>query len=248
MIKNDSIILAAIEDKERISRERDIMTFTGFLDARNCAIASKSFEHSKHILYGGYEDAERRIMVFLPDYLDDIPEDENPLAVLRVKTPKGSKELTHRDHLGSLLSLGVDRSVTGDIIVKPNEADIVILKSMGDFFLNNYARAGHTVLTTELLPIDQLSLGEIHVTEKRDTVASLRIDNMIGSAFNLSRTKAQEAIQTGLVFINGIQCEKTHLTVEEGDRFVLRGKGKAVLKEIGKTTKKDRISVIIEIY
>ena len=146
------------------------------------------------------------------------------------------------------MSLGIERSVIGDIIVKPQEADIVILKAMSDFFVNNYSQAGHTSLSAQILPINQLDQGEIHTIEKRDTVASLRIDNMISSAFNLSRSKAQEAIKLGIVFLNNVQCEKTHTMVEEGDKFVLRGKGKAVLKEIGGNTRKDRISVIIELY
>lgn len=246
MNKEDSILLSLVEDKLRQCQEQYCITNTNFLDIHQCALVEKEFAFTKHILYGGYEDAERRVMVFLPDYQDGI--DEDPLEILRVHVPKGSKALGHRDYLGSILSLGIDRNVTGDIIVREDGADIIILKSMEEFLLSHYDQAGHTHLKTEIVPMSDLNLGQVHTSLKKDTVASLRLDNVLGSAFNLSRSKAQEAIKMGVVFVNGIQCEKPDKEIEEGTKIVLRGKGKAILKEIGPNTRKDRIVVILELY
>ena len=248
MQKEDEILLSSIEDKFSQCQSQNIMTSTQFLDPRQAVMAMESFGKTRHLFFGGYEDAERRIMVFLPDYLADIPAEDQPLAVLRVSSPKGSRQLSHRDYLGSILALGVNRSVVGDIIVKPNEADIIILKSMGEFFLTNYDQAAHNNLTAQILPIEQLDRGEIRVQEKRDTIASLRLDNFVSSAFNLSRTKAQDAVKSGLVFTNNLQILKPDFTVKEGDKIVLRGFGKAVLKEVGGRTKKDRLVIIMELY
>ena len=246
MTKEENILLNQIEDKKRQCEEQYCVSYTAFLDIHQCALAENEYKFTKHILYGGYDDAERRIMIFLPDYMDDI--DESPLEILRVTIPKGGKELGHRDYLGSILSLGIDRNITGDIIVRKDGADIIILKSMEEFLLSHYDQAGHTHLTTRIVPIEELDLGEVHTHIKRDTVASLRLDNVIGSAFHLSRTKAQECIKSGVVFVNNIECDKPDKDIAEGDKIVLRGKGKAVLKAVGARTRKDRIGIDLEIY
>lgn len=242
------MLIAAIEDKRRQCEARSCMSHTAFLDIRQCAEAELRFKNSRHVLYGGYEDAERRIMIFLPNYESALTAEDDPLEIMRVSAASGGKKLSHRDYLGSLLALGIDRSVIGDILVSDDGADIIILKSMGDFLLSSYDKAGHSYLKTELLPIAELNTGNISVRLKRDTVASLRLDNLIGSAFDMSRSKAQEAVSGGRVFVNGLQCVKPDKEIREGDRLVLRGRGKAVLLELGQTTKKGRIAVRLELY
>jgi len=247
-MKSTEIVLASVQDKLRQCEERSMLTNTAFLDASDCAFAEREFAYSKHILYGGYEDAERRVMIFLPDYYNELPEDDNPLTVLRCEAPKGAKKLTHRDFLGAILALGVDRSVVGDILIHECGADIIVLKSMAEFFLLNFTQVARSSINTKEVSIDELSVSKADIIEKNDTVASLRLDNLVASAFNLSRAGAQEAINNGSVFVNGIQCIKPDRTAEAGDKLVLRGKGKSVLKEIGKVTRKDRIFIILEIY
>ena len=248
MEKEDSMLLAAAEDKMDRCRSENYMTHTGFLDMRQKSLIHNALRGSC-VFYGGYEDAERSIAVFLPDYYTEADiENETPLCILRAEAPKGGRPLTHRDYLGSLLGLGLERSVIGDIIVLENGADIIVLSSVAEFLQNTYSKAGRSELKTEIVPISQLRLGEVRTAEKSDTVASLRLDSLISSAFNLSRAKAQEAIRQGLVFVNGIQCEKTDAFCEEGDKLVLRGKGKAVLSELGGKTRKDRIFVKFKIY
>lgn len=246
MDKSDEILIKYTDSKMSQCASQCILTHGNFLDPRQSALLDNEFKGSRHILYGGYEDAERRIMVFLPDYLDDIPADEDPLQILRVKSARGSKALSHKDYLGSLLALGIDRNVTGDIIVRENEADIIILKSIGDFLLMQYSKAGHVNLSAELLPVSQLDLGEIRIMEKRDSVASLRLDNIVGAAFNLARGKAQDAIRGGLVFVNNMQDTKPDRILNAGDKIVLRGMGKSILKEIGPETRKGRLSILIQ--
>ena len=101
------------------------------------------------------------------------------------------------------------------------------------------------------LRLEAVDLEELHVPEQRsvmvkDTVASLRLDNVISSAFSVSRAKAADAIRSGLVFVNSIQSEKPDMQVDEGAKLVLRGKGKASLREVGGRTRKDRIFIAIE--
>ena len=248
--KDDGLLLATIEDKRRQCEERCMMTHTGFLDMRQAAEAASALRGADGaFLWGGYDDAERRICVFLPEYMtaeDAKGGGDCPLRVLRVTLPKnGGGKLSHRDYLGALLALGVDRSVAGDILVRDDVADIVVLEGMADYLQRNYSGAGRTVFAkTEILPIEDLNQGSQETFEKRDTVASLRLDGLVASAFNLSRGKAQEAIRQGLVSVNSFPAEKPDMPVAEGSKLVLRGMGKAILGTVGGTTRKDRIAIV----
>lgn len=280
-MKEDDILINYIEDKRRQCEEQYIVTSTAFLDAREGALAEAELRYVDHLFYGGYEDAERRVIVFIPEYYEGrstenyqndykresgkridfnvdnniiidstsvLAEEDDPLAVLRVKIPKGSRKLTHRDYLGSILALGIDRNVTGDILVRDDGADIIILKSMAEFLLSNYTAAGRTTLTTEIVPIGELELGAIKTSIKRDTLASMRLDNAVSSLFPMSRGKAREFIQGGLVFVNNVQCTKPDKTIDTGDKIVLRGKGRAIVLSCGSLTKKGRIPVEFEVF
>lgn len=196
--------------------------------------------------YGGYEDAERVILINMPDYFD--LERDNPLCIIRAEKTAGSRELTHRDYLGSLLGLGLKRDMIGDIIVRSDGADIIVMEDIADFILMNYYKAGRTSLSVSRLPISELIQNERKVTLVTDTVASLRLDSVIASAFGLSRGKAAEAISRGIVFVNNMEITKTDFQISEGDKLTLRGKGKAVLAEVGGRSRKDRQYITIERY
>jgi RNA-binding protein YlmH len=212
------------------------------------------------LFYGGYEDAERRMPVFLPDYIE-MPENGHApeeiadlLRIVRVTVPKGGRTLTHRDYLGSLLALGLDREVTGDILVRQADensgggADIIVEKTVAEFIEMNYDKVGRTNLIVEILPVDKLDVGVQNIAQKHDTVASLRLDNIVSSAFALSRAKAAEAIRRGIVSVNSMEALKVDQEIFEGDKIVLRGKGKVVLAEAGGRSRKDRIIVTYNIY
>ena len=179
----------------------------------------------------------------MPDYGD---ESDCPLSVIRIKTPAGGRKLTHRDYLGSLTGLGLKREMIGDILVGDEGADVIIKEEVKDFILMNYSKAGRATLSLESVDIEDLHVPEARVETVKDTVASLRLDNVIASAFRLSRAKAAEAIRSGLVFVNSMESEKPDMQVEEGSKLVLRGKGKAYLREVGGRTRKDRTYIVIE--
>lgn len=298
MEKEDRILLAAIEDKMRQCENRYTVTNTTFLDLRQRALAEnfckaerslvllserpdgtyenpdvKGSGRLRALFYGGFADAERRALIFLPEYaeLADIlppaavsggsPNLQNgsafaaapadcPFCVLKVHAASGigARKLTHRDYLGSLMGLGIKREMTGDIIVRDGGADIIIIKEIADFLLMNYEKAGRANLKLEIADITSLDTGTVNIEEKRDTVASLRLDNLVSSVFGLSRGRAQEAIKTGFVFVNSSQTQKPDMQLNEGDKLVLRGRGKAVLREIQGKTRKDRIYIIFDRY
>ena len=250
--KDDKMLLARAEDKLQQCLQQYRTTYTNFLDLHQRSLVeglwkelSRGAQDTKCAFWGGYEDAERTIAAFLPDYAD---ETDCPLSVIRIKTPSGGRKLTHRDYLGSLTGLGLEREMIGDILTYENGADVIILEEISDFLMLNYSKAGRTTLQLEAVPVSDLHVPEQRTVMVKDTVASLRLDNVIASAFSLSRAKAAEAIRSGIVFVNSIQSEKPDMQVEEGCKLVLRGKGKAYLREVGGRTRKDRIFVAIEKY
>lgn len=247
---HDELTISKIEDKIRQCRDGYYVTATGLLDSHEQALARQVMMHATDVrtfLWGGYEGAERRMLVCVPS---EMPKEasEGLLAVLRVSKPAISRELSHRDYLGSMLGLGIDRSVTGDILVRNDGADIIIVPEIADFLLEEYIQVGRTHVSRELKPLSELIIPEVRTQMIKDTVPSARLDSVIASAFKLSRSKASEAIRGGIVSVDHIECLKPDARVEEGSILVLKGKGKALLKEIGGESKKGRIWVILEKY
>ena len=253
--KEDKLLVAGVEDKFRQCSRQYRVTHTDFLDLRQRSMAEKlcrqlqgEGQDMRCAFSGGYCDAERTAAVFLPDYADEEEEIGEIFSVVRVKTAPGGRKLTHRDYLGSLTGLGLKREKVGDILVSDSGADIIILREVEDFISFNYSKAGRNSLKTDIVPLSELYIPEQKTEMIKDTVASLRLDNVISSAFRMSRSKAAEAVRAGLVFVNSAQSEKIDMQVAEGDKLVLRGKGKAYLREIGSKTRKDRIYISIERY
>jgi len=244
MEKADKILLATVQDKIDQSYKTCISTNTGFLDVRQRNLVESYCKKIKGLSYkfqGGYEEAERCICVISPE----AEAEEEPLIALRI-IPSGTKTLSHRDYMGSILGLGIKREFVGDILVQPDGADIIILKELADFFVCNYKKAGSTPIKVEIISTNEVKTGEENVEEIRQSVSSFRLDNMISSVFKLSRSNAALAINGGLVYINGQQVIKPDKPLHKGDKLVLRGKGKAILQDILGSTKKDKTVILIK--
>ena len=163
-----------------------------------------------------------------------------PLALLRARKRR-EDTLTHRDYLGSLMGLQIDRSVVGDILVHEEGADIIVLEDMAEFILMHFAKAGRKQLS--LTREDLSDLKHAAVEEKRGTgsVASPRLDSVVALIFGLPRKDAQARIEKGLVFVNNTPCMKPEHQITEGDRLTVRGVGRARVEAFGGTSRKGRI-------
>lgn len=249
------LLLSRIEDKIRISETQYRMTSTGFLNLqeRSEAAAFCRRRQVRHRFYGGYPDAERTVLLLLPDYMEASkdftpPEGENPLCLLRCAVPVGAPALSHRDYLGSLLALGIKREVIGDILVFPDGADIVALESIAPFLTEHYKSAGRVSLTCARMEISQLRTPLSRTETVCESVASLRLDNLVCAVFGISRTDAAAAILHGSVFVNDIEAKKPDARLEPGDKLVLRGAGKAIFTELSGTTRKGRLLVRFQTF
>ena len=247
MGKDDILFIRHILDKDKLCRGKNILASTGFLDAHQQSLV---FEHKNEfscpfVLWGGYEDAERKILFFLPDYLDEVPNDE--IKVVKASFAKGIK-LTHRDFLGSALGLGIKRENTGDILICDDFAQIFILPKLSDFFLTNYTGAGRQTLSCTIISTEDVVLPHVETQLKTVTLASMRGDCIIAAIFSISRSKATELIEKGRVFVNDVPFLKADRSLNSGDKVKVTKSGRAIIEEIGGLSRKGRIFVTFKIY
>ena len=247
----DRLTLARVLDKAEQAGNRNIPASTDFLSpqqqaqARDC-LRLAGVPETSYVLQGGYEGAERKIILFLPDWLE--PENaEPPIRCLRAAFREDEK-LTHRDFLGSLMGLGLVREKIGDILVAPDSADLVVLEGVADFLLQSWDAAGRAKLRVTAIEPDNLHIPVVQRREVRDTVSSLRLDAVASSGFRLARGKAAALIESGKVQLNWRECVKPDKLLEAGDVVSARGFGKFELSEVGGLTRKDRISIVLQVY
>ena len=212
-----------------------------FLTSAQAAQAQRVFGRALTLL-GGFLTAERVIPVF-----GDASNPERYLAALRLRF-RAQDQLSHRDILGAVLGLGLERAVLGDIYVREGEAYLVCLCRAAEFICDNLTMAGRVGLQVSAIPLDELPEPERNIDELRCTVASLRLDVLLSQAFRISRGKAEELLRLGLVQLAGEECRSGAKQVQQGEIFSARGHGRAQLMEISGKSKKDRRWVVIGIY
>lgn len=247
----DRLTLAKVLDRAEQADRRNIPAATDFLSPQQQAQALdllrlSGVSESAYVLRGGYEGAERKIILFLPDWLE-AESAESPIRCLRASFREDEK-LTHRDFLGSLMGLGIVREKIGDILVSPDSADLLVLDSVAQFLLQSWTSAGRAKLRVSAVEPDHLHIPAVQRKEVRDTVSSLRLDAVASSGFRLARGKAAALIESGKVQLNWRECVKPDKPLEAGDVVSARGFGKFELAEVGGLTRKGRVSIVLRVY
>ena len=254
-MNDDKLFSAILKDKIVFCKEDCVITHTKFLDL-NQQNEFNAFPKDKEVesfTFGGYELAERKIGIFVPK-IYGVTEDNflaynggEPICVLRIEKDRFSA-LSHRDYLGALMNLGIKREMLGDILTDDNGAYLIALAETAPFIKENLKRIGNG--SCNVTDSDFEKLGQIK-TDVKDvflTVSSLRLDNVISSAFSLSRKHAVNEIYAKKVFVNDILVEKSDYRVPIGAKIVVRGKGKVILTEQKGISRKDRPQIIIRKY
>ena len=247
---DDRVLLAKLWDKINTGMRKSIPANTCFLSPRELQMARFLFGEIEGLhAFGGYPDAERKMLVYLPEYLEksELYTDDSPLVCLRA-TFYEEDALSHRDFLGALMGAGIARETVGDICVGKGFCDFFVAKEIVTYIEQNLESAGRTKIHLQKIPLADVVISQPVTKEIRDTVSSLRLDSIVSSGFRISRGSAAEYITGGKAAIDGLPCEKPDRLVAEGAKISMRGLGKIRLASIGGRTKKDRISVIIERY
>ena len=246
----DRLLLAKIWDKLTAGMRRDIPAATCFLSPRELEMARFLFGDVPGLQsFGGFADAERRMLVYLPEYWDEswCDTEDAPFVCLRASFYEGDM-LSHRDFLGALMGAGIGRETVGDICVGQSSCDFFVTKEIAPYILQNFLSAGRTRLRLAKIPLAEVSVPEPETKEIRDTLASLRLDSVISAGFRIGRSLAAQHVTAGKAAIDGLPCEKPDKPVSEGCKISVRGLGKIKLDTVNGQTKKGRISVIIKRY
>lgn len=248
--QEDKVLLAKVWDKINAGIRKNIMASTPFLTPREQEMCRYLFGSEPGLVFfGGYDGAERRMLVYLPDYLDEsaLYDEDGPMLCLHADFYE-EDSLSHRDFLGALMGAGIARETVGDILINGNSCDFLVTAQIAPYILQNLSSAGRTKLRLSPIPISHIHVPEPQIKEIKDTLASLRLDSVIASGFRIGRSLAAQYISAGKVAVDGLPCEKPDKTVAEGSKISLRGSGKIRLASVGGKSKKDRICVTIHRY
>ncbi len=240
-----------VSELARRSFSKQSYTYSEFLTtADQDVLLGMKFEvhSSSFTLFGGYEDAERKVAQFgneaLCGYDEKIPVD--CIAILPL-SQKFADILTHRDFLGALMALGVRRNVLGDIILHENCGYLFCLDSISDFIVREFTQVKHTSVGCEIIE----TLPDIAVKKPDLTsvnVASERLDAVIAAVYKMPRGESQALFDRGKVYINSRLTEDTSHKLNDGSIISVRGYGRFIYEGIVKETKKGRLFVNVRMY
>lgn len=246
----DRMLLAKLWDKINAGLRKNIPASTCFLSPRELEMARYLFGETDGLhTFGGYDSAERKMLIYLPEYLDESAfyDEDSPLVCLRAEFYHGDSP-SHRDFLGALIGAGIGRETVGDICVGKESCDFFVTAEIAPYIEQNFISAGRAHVRISRIRLDQVQIPEPEIREIKDTLASLRLDSVISSGFRIPRSLASTYVNQGKAAIDGLPCEKPDKAVDQGAKISVRGLGKIKLAAINGRTKKDRISVTIHRY
>lgn len=230
------------------SYKSGIYTCTEFLTPAEQALLKCTAVNSPYTFHGGYPDAEKTLALFGSEDICGY-EGFPPITVIKIEPAslKFSDLLSHRDFLGSIMSLGIRRSTLGDIVVFNNIGYAVCLDSIADYICENLLSIRHTSVRcskTDTVPAEAIPVP----TESRFTAASERLDSIVSAVYKLSRSESQSLIEHEKVMVGGVPKINSDMKPAKGDIITVRGKGKFIYCGIEHETKKGRLSCIAKVY
>lgn len=234
-----------IEDLYTRSKNKNIITYTGFLTPAQKQLLIKRFCGKDIIFSGGVKEAERVRAFFLPDYINEVKSEE---YIKAIKVLFSFKKLTHRDFLGALLALGLERKCIGDIYVFEKEAYIFVTSDVERFVKDNLNKVGSVGIKIEEVAFGDVKINPPSFSERCFTVQSLRLDSIVSGAIKESREKTSGLIKNGIVLLNYLICESPSKEINEGDIFSVKGYGKFKVTEVGGFSKHGKIFIKVAKY
>lgn len=248
--KEEQLLRKRFIELSRIADIKGICTYTDFLNLNEISIfksMNKELSYINHGMYGGYEGAERNVLCFYGD--DSVKAFSSYITCIQIKpiNKKFSDDLTHRDFLGAIMNLGLERSKIGDILIKENEGYAFCLSSISSFIIDNLNKIKHTTIHCKRMNEETPEIRPSY-KEIRGTVSSPRLDSIIALAFGASRSSMLNLIGSGNVYVDGRLVESNSYVLKEGETVSVRGYGKFIFKELQNQTKKGRYYCLLLKY
>lgn len=237
---DEQLLSAKVKDALRLCSTTGMFKAVGFLSTTEASFihTMPQLKNQKFAFYGGYDDAERVYFVALPDWCDDVA--GTGIVESFTFTYRKCDKLTHRDFLGTLMSLGLTREAVGDILCEEGRTVVFVSGSISSYISGQIQKVGGVGVSvtsgfTEPLPCFA------ELKEFTDTVASLRLDSVVASLLNTSREKAKVVIAEKRVSVDSVICDKPTFTPNENSKISIKGVGKFILAGASQHTKKGRL-------
>ena len=237
----DKLFSSKLDDGAALCEKRHKAFFFSFFSEREQMLARRHLDSAGFHNYafdGGYPDAERKILGLFYDEPETFP-----LCAI-VLTFRRCDKLTHRDFLGALMSLGIERETVGDILVEDGRCVIFVKSEIRDYITSQLFKVGSVGVKLDDAEPETLPKGRGY-EEKDYTVSSLRLDAVVAAMTGLSREKTKSVILSGHVTHNYTDCQNISQRIGEKDIITVRGKGKYVINGVLGETKKHRIRISI---
>jgi RNA-binding protein YlmH len=250
---DDKLLFSKVLDRLFLCQKERRRTFTDFCDPARGAKCLKILQgvvsgdiREKILFYGGAASCERGIIGFAPEEIDLCAADF-PISRILIECRRNA--LSHRDFLGAILGLGVDRGKTGDIFPGGESAIVFAHEDIADFICANLEKVGRVAVSAHI-QAEEPGWEEFLLNSgapEQLIVSSLRLDNVISAAFHLSRSKSAALIQGDKASVNGSAADAPRL-VRENDLISVRGFGRIKLLSAPRQTKKEKWILHVEIF
>lgn len=233
------------------SYQQNLYTFTGFLGLGEQEVFLQTAQAMKHVpftMWGGNEECERRMVRFGSE--EELGYEERfPICCIGIRPllEKFADNLSHRDFLGALMNLGIDRSTLGDIYIKGKTGYLFCTETISDFIVENLDKVKHTNVACEILEkLPDIAVRE--AVEEEHLTASERIDGVIAKLYNISRNQSIELFRARKIYVNGRLNENNSCRLKPGDAVSVRGYGKFTYDGISQETRRGKYRIRVRIF
>lgn len=240
--RNDALNLY---ERYLLARDKDIPTFGKCFYPPNIwtwfeeNLSTKTFKVQTN---GFFEEAERRMLSF-----NNVYESPFPMKLIKIENTSKFSKLAHRDFLGGILSLGIERNKIGDLLVDEDVCYVPVHEDIENFIIYNLDKIAKVVCKVSVAPKIEL-IPKFKFKEEIILISSLRIDGVVSKITNLSRAKAATMIEQGQVLINYVKIKDKSYELKGEERITIRGFGKFVIGDSVGNSKSGRMKVIIKKY
>lgn len=236
-------LLAHLRDLRDKSGRWHTHTCSHFLSEEECAAAAKVIMPSPHVRYdGGYPGARKKKVIFLYDEEDDFSD----IVCLKAEIDQRFRKISHRDVLGALMHMQIERSSFGDFWIEDDAVYLYTSKDMAEFFCDHLTRINQ--LSVSFHEIEEHPVQHFKFRTFTAVAASERADAIVAALTHTSRAKAKEMIREGLVSLNHIVLAAPDEVCNNNVTISIRGVGRFVYLGYDRTTKAGRIAAEFQQY
>ena len=243
----DKNLISSIFNKLQIAEKSNKTVFTNDFVSPSIwnQISSTCANYNvKSFSNGIFKDADRRMLSF-SCFEEPIT---YPINLLKISSSSKFGTLNHKDYLGAIMSLGIKREKLGDLIIQDSICYAPVCCDISNYIIDNLNTIAHQTCQVVEFDYSMDDLPKRQFQERIVISTSLRLDGMVSSICNVSRSNAVELITSGKILVNYFQCLKKDKIIKNNDILTIRGYGKFRIADIIGVTQKDRLKVSINQY